>query len=119
MATEASTMEQALSDYYLCTKFEKTFSFLGKKWNGLIIDVLLQEGTLRFREIARQVVKCSDRVLVERLSELEDDGVVNRKSYPNSSLVEYSLTEQGKELAPIMAAIHSWSEKWYPVNCND
>ncbi|EEI18703.1 transcriptional regulator [Lentilactobacillus hilgardii] len=101
-------------NYFLCPKFEKTFSFLGKKWNGLIIDVLLQEGALRFREVARQIPKCSDRVLVERLRELEDDGVVIRKDYPNSSLIEYSLTDQGKELAPIMHAIHSWSEKWYP-----
>ncbi|KRM93929.1 winged helix-turn-helix transcriptional regulator [Lentilactobacillus senioris] len=110
------TMEQ-LNSYYLCPKFEKTFSFLGKKWNGLIIDVLLQEGTLRFREISRQVEKCSDRVLVDRLRELEEDGVVERYSVPESSFVEYSLTEQGKELAPIMAAIHSWSEKWYPADC--
>ncbi|APR08412.1 HTH-type transcriptional regulator YodB [Lentilactobacillus parabuchneri] len=101
-------------DYYLCPKFEKTFSFLGKKWNGLIIDVLLQEGVLRFREIARQIPKCSDRVLVERLRELEDDGVVVRKEHDDSSLIEYSLTEQGKELAPIMHEIHTWSEKWYP-----
>lgn len=97
-------------DYYLCPKFEKTFSFLGKKWNGLIIDVLLQEGVLRFREIARQIPKCSDRVLVERLRELEDDGVVVRKEHDDSSLIEYSLTEQGKELAPIMHEIHTWSE---------
>ncbi|EHL99621.1 helix-turn-helix transcriptional regulator [Lentilactobacillus parafarraginis] len=101
-------------DYFLCPKFEKTFSFLGKKWNGLIIDVLLQEGALRFREVARQIPKCSDRVLVERLRELEEDGVVVRKEYPDSSLIEYSLTQQGKELAPIMHEIHSWSEKWYP-----
>lgn len=101
-------------NYFLCPKFEKTFSFLGKKWNGLIIDVLLQEGALRFREVARQIPKCSDRVLVERLRELEEDGVVVRKEFPESSLIEYSLTEQGKELAPIMDAIHSWSEKWYP-----
>lgn len=99
--------------YYLCPKFEKTFSFLGKKWNGLIIDVLLQEGTMRFLELARQIPKCSDRVLVERLRELEQDGILDRHEYPESSLIEYSLTEQGEELAPIMHSIHSWSEKWY------
>ncbi|WP_283678247.1 helix-turn-helix domain-containing protein [Lentilactobacillus sp. Marseille-Q4993] len=107
-------------DYYLCPKFEKTFSFLGKKWNGLIIDVLRQEGTLRFREIARQIQKCSDRVLVERLRELEEDGVIVRTCHEDSSLIEYSLTDQGKELAPIMEAIHNWSEKWYPgFECQD
>ncbi|AQW21970.1 HxlR family transcriptional regulator [Lentilactobacillus curieae] len=103
-------------NYYLCPRFEKTFSFLGKKWNGLIIDVLLQEGSLRFREIARQIPKCSDRVLVERLRELEEDGVLIRNDYEDSSLIEYSLTKQGEELAPIMKQLHDWSEKWYPVN---
>ncbi|GAA2980574.1 winged helix-turn-helix transcriptional regulator [Lentilactobacillus parakefiri] len=110
---QAVGLQDAIN-YYLCPKFEKTFSFLGKKWNGLIIDVLLQEGVLRFREIARQIPKCSDRVLVERLRELEEDGVVIRTEHDDSSLIEYSLTKQGKELAPIMHEIHTWSEKWYP-----
>lgn len=100
-------------NYSHCPKFNKTFSFLGKKWNGLIIDVLLAEGPLRFRELAREVNNCSDRVLVERLRELEDAGVVDRNEHTDCSLIEYSLTEQGKELAPIMESIHSWSEKWY------
>lgn len=100
-------------DYLLCPKFEKTFAFLGKKWNGLIIDVLLKEERLRFREIARLIPKCSDRILVERLRELEEANIIIRKDYPNCSLIEYSLSEQGRELQPIMELIHNWSEKWY------
>lgn len=49
----------------------KDFWDFRKKWNGLIIEVLLNEGPQRFKEIAQKVEKCSDRVLVERLKELE------------------------------------------------
>lgn len=99
--------------FCMCPKFEKTFSILGKKWNGLIIDVLLTEGQQRFKELAAKVNKCSDRVLVERLKELEVEGLVQKVAVPDSCRVEYALTEQGADLADIMTAIHDWSEKWY------
>ncbi|MTV81038.1 winged helix-turn-helix transcriptional regulator [Secundilactobacillus folii] len=111
-------MDQVISktidpnDFELCSKFEWTFSILGKKWNGLIIDVLLNLGPQRFKDIASKVTKCSDRVLVERLKELESDGLVMRKTYRNSSLIEYALTEKGQDLAGVMHSIHSWAEKW-------
>ena len=57
----------------LCPKFTQTFMMLGKKWNGLIIEVLLEQPTLRFKDIAGAITKCSDRVLCERLKELEDE----------------------------------------------
>ena len=53
----------------ICPKFEKTFSILGKKWTGLIIEVLM-DGDKRFKELAAQIPNVSDRVLVERLKEL-------------------------------------------------
>jgi Predicted transcriptional regulators len=99
-------------DFELCPKFEWTFSILGKKWNGLIIDVLLNLGPQRFKDIANKVSKCSDRVLVERLKELESDGIVMRKTYRNSALIEYALTEKGQDLVDVMRSIHGWSEKW-------
>ncbi|GAX07747.1 MAG TPA: transcriptional regulator [Lactobacillus sp.] len=99
-------------DFELCPKFEWTFSILGKKWNGLIIDVLLNLGPQRFKDIANKVSRCSDRVLVERLKELESDGIVMRKTYRNSALIEYALTEKGQDLANVMRSIHGWSEKW-------
>ena len=98
--------------FQLCPKFEKTFSILGKKWNGLIIDVLLENGAQRFKNLVRSVPKCSDRVLVERLKELEQVGIVARITSTDSSLIEYRLTEKGEELAPVMDAVHYWSEKW-------
>lgn len=99
-------------DFCLCPRFEKTFSILGKKWNGLIIEVLLNEDTQRFKDLASHVESCSDRVLCERLKELDEDGIVSRNTYPGESRIDYSLTSQGKELAPVMEAIHTWSDKW-------
>lgn len=100
------------TDCKLCPKFTQTFMMLGKKWNGLIIEVLLERPTLRFKDIANAITKCSDRVLCERLKELEDEQIVVRKTYADSSRVDYALTERGRELAPVMEAVHQWSDKW-------
>ena len=58
------------------------------------------------------IAKCSDRVLCERLKELEDELIVIRNTYEGSSRVDYSLTERGQELRPVMEAVHAWSDKW-------
>lgn len=104
--------KETSQDFCLCPRFEKTFTILGKKWNGLIIEVLLNEDTQRFKDLAEHIEACSDRVLCERLKELEQDGIVSRNTYPGESRIDYSLTPQGRELAPVMEAIHIWSDKW-------
>lgn len=96
----------------LCDKFIATFDILGRKWNGLIIEVLLNDGPRRFKDLAQAVTKCSDRVLVERLKELEAAGIVERRTYEDSSLIEYALTERGESMRPMMATIHEWSDNW-------
>lgn len=99
-------------DFSLCPRFSKTFSILGKKWNGLIIEVLLNEPTQRFKDLASHIDACSDRVLCERLKELEEDQIIQRNTYEGQSRIDYSLTERGRELASVMAAVHNWSDKW-------
>lgn len=102
----------------MCPKFAKIFSILGKKWNGLIIEALLKNGTQRFKQLAGMVPTCSDRVLVERLRELESEGFVERVTYPHAALIEYRLTERGASLAPVMGAIHTWADEWItPEEC--
>ncbi|QIL46447.1 helix-turn-helix transcriptional regulator [Vagococcus coleopterorum] len=99
--------------FQLCPKFEKTFSMLGKRWNGLIIDVLLETGPQRYNELAEKIPMVSDRVLVERLKELEAFGVVERHEDDNNSKkVEYALTEQGQDLKEVMSEIQDWAVKW-------
>lgn len=94
----------------LCPKFTKTFSILGKKWNGLIIEVLLENGALRFKDLSSNIEKCSDRVLVERLKELEREDLVQRVTFCDSALIEYRLTKRGAALGPVMTAVHTWAD---------
>lgn len=101
--------------YEMCPKFEKIFSILGRKWNGLILEVLLSQGSQRFASLARQIPGISDRVLVERLKELEKEHLVVRDEIGGSGCkahVEYRLTERGLALKPVMDDIHSWAEVW-------
>lgn len=99
--------------FQLCPRFEKTFQILGKRWNGLIIDVLIEDGTQRFGELASKIPNLSDRVLVERLKELEANGIVTRiEDEENSKKVEYTLTAKGLDLRKAMGEIQLWSEKW-------
>ncbi len=106
-------MELTQTEFVLCPKFEKTFSILGKKWNGLIIDVLLENGPQRFVELAAKIPMVSDRVLVERLKELEKEGIVTRNiACSEKSRSEYLLSEKGADLQKAMRQIQVWSEKW-------
>ncbi|WP_068622961.1 winged helix-turn-helix transcriptional regulator [Trichococcus ilyis] len=96
----------------ICPKFEKTFSILGKKWTGLIIEVLM-DGDKRFKELAVQIPNVSDRVLVERLKELEDEKIVVRTENPAAAIkVMYGLSEKGKALNNVMVEIQNWSDAW-------
>lgn len=95
----------------ICPHFQRTFMILGKKWNGLILEVLL-DGPQRFKDIAAAVTKCSDRVLVERLKELEADGLVDRVTHSDSALIEYQLTPKGAGLSDVLAAAHQWGDVW-------
>lgn len=98
--------------FALCPKFEAAFDILGKKWNGLIVDVLLQEGAQRFKDLAAKIPRCSDRVLVERLKELEKSGIVERIAVDSETRLSYVLTQKGTDLEPIMSAVHQWGESW-------
>lgn len=99
--------------FKMCPKFEKTFNILGKKWNGLIIEVLLNEGPQRFKDLAQKIDKCSDRVLTERLKELEEEQLVQKVAAKQGCRMCYCLTPRGEDLKEIMQAIHIWAEKWY------
>jgi DNA-binding HxlR family transcriptional regulator len=96
----------------LCKRYEQAIQLLGKRWTGLILDTML-EGPQRFCEMTSIVEGLSDRVLSDRLRELESEGVVERVVYPQIPVrVEYRLTEKGRDLRPVVQAIHEWAEKW-------
>ncbi|MFV8826507.1 winged helix-turn-helix transcriptional regulator [Alkalihalobacterium sp. APHAB7] len=98
----------------LCPKFEKAMSLLSKRWTGLIIYQLLS-GQQRFCTI-EQAIGISGRLLSERLKELESQGIVKREIYPETPVrIEYSLTEKGKSLEPLMKEIETWSQTWIAI----
>jgi DNA-binding HxlR family transcriptional regulator len=107
-----------VTNHTICTKFETAFELLGKRWTGLIIRVLLP-GKHRFTDISEMIPHLSDRMLVERLKELELAGVVKRTVYPETPVrVEYELTQQGQELEPVMDEVQKWADKWFPQELN-
>ncbi|EHN59612.1 winged helix-turn-helix transcriptional regulator [Oenococcus kitaharae] len=90
---------------------ESAFEILGRKWNGLIIQTLLDspDGSLHFTELSRTVHACSDRVLTVRLKELEDAGIIERGCCPDNGKFGYRLTEKGFSMRPLMSEISSWA----------
>src|SRR5919106_19270 len=86
-----------------CPHLHEAVELIGKRWTGAIIVVLLRGGAMRFSEIAQAVPQLSDRLLSERMKELEARGIVERRVQPGASVkVEYELTEMGRELAPAL-----------------
>jgi DNA-binding HxlR family transcriptional regulator len=88
---------------------------IGRRWSGAIVRSMLS-GSVRFSDILSQVPGLSDRLLSERLRELEAAGVVERRVYPELPVrIEYTLTERGRELRDIVVAIDRWADRWSPA----
>ena len=91
-------------------KIQKAFEILGKKWSGLVLYTLLED-PMRFTDIRRNIPELSDRVLAERLKELEQLQLVKRNVYTRIPVkVEYELTKKGKEIEKSMREIEIWAE---------
>jgi DNA-binding HxlR family transcriptional regulator len=85
---------------------------VGKRWSGAILSAL-SEGPLRFGEIAAVVPGMSDRLLSQRLRELETEGLVRRTVEAGSPVrVTYSLTEKGADLDPALRELQAWGRRW-------
>lgn len=103
-----------MEKYHMCPRFEAAFELLGKKWTGLIIRSLLS-GSKRFSDIEEIIPNMSARMLTERFKELEREGIILRKVYPETPVrIEYELTNKGRELESSMNEIQKWAEKWMP-----
>lgn len=101
-----------MEKYHMCPKFEAAFELLGKKWTGLIIRTLLS-GQKRFSDISDTIPNMSARMLTERFKELEKEGIVIRRVYPETPVrIEYELSEKGIELEAVMNEVQKWAEKW-------
>jgi len=108
---EAEVMD--LTHY--CEKYEAAMSLLGKRWTGLILRALLA-GETRFSAICAYVPGLSDRLLSERLKELEAENIVERIVYAETPVrIEYVLTAKGMQLRDIVEAVQIWADNWIPL----
>ncbi|MFE6167465.1 winged helix-turn-helix transcriptional regulator [Viridibacillus arvi] len=95
----------------ICPRFEKAVSLLSQRWTALVIYQLLS-GSGRFSTI-QSAIGISAKVLSERLKDLEHQGIVKRNVIPETPvIIEYSLTEKGTSLKPILKVIENWSQVW-------
>ena len=86
---------------------------LGRRWSLLILKNLTTKNVIRFNELKRSLKDISNTVLSDRLSELEREGLITKKIYPEIPLkVEYRLTTKAKDLEPILQSLDRWCEKW-------
>jgi DNA-binding HxlR family transcriptional regulator len=96
-----------------CPFYHRAIELIGRRWTGAILEILVQGGSLRFSQIARAVADLSDRMLSDRLKELESYGLVKRTVHPGPPLrVEYALTRKGEELRPALAELKRWARAW-------
>jgi len=95
-----------------CSQYHRAVELIGKRWTGAILFVLM-DGPLRFSEIKQLVPELSDRLLSERLKELEGEGVVERHVFDETPVrVEYALTDKGRALQPVVRTLKSWANDW-------
>jgi DNA-binding HxlR family transcriptional regulator len=108
-----SPAEAGVSRQPCCPLYHEAIELIGRRWTGAIVSVLIYRTTLRFGEIAESVPELSDRLLSERMKELEARGVVSRTVRPGRPVrVEYALTEMGRELAPAVHELEQWARRW-------
>jgi DNA-binding HxlR family transcriptional regulator len=95
-----------------CPLYHEAVEMVGRRWTGAILRVLM-DGPLRFSEISQSVPELSDRLLSERMKELEARGIVERTVLPGPPVrVEYELSQMGRELGPALAELQRWANRW-------
>jgi DNA-binding HxlR family transcriptional regulator len=96
----------------LCGRFHKASELIGRRWTGAIIFVMLRR-RCRFAALREAIPQITDRMLSQRLRELEHEGIVERVVVPHTPIrVEYSLTNKGRALGKAIGAITDWAQTW-------
>ena len=95
-----------------CPVYHRAVELIGRRWTGAILRALMV-GVSRFSDLAATVPGMSDRMLSERLKELEAEGVVVRRVIPETPVrIEYELTEKGRDLQAVIDAVSEWAGRW-------
>jgi DNA-binding HxlR family transcriptional regulator len=112
MAEQATAEDIRPARESCCSAYHAAIELIGKRWTGAIVFVLL-DGPLRFSEVKVLVPDLSDRLLSERLKELEGEGIVERRRSEGMPVrIEYSLTEKGRALEPAVRSLKVWARSW-------
>ena len=102
----------AAQEPQLCLQFHKAIELIGRRWTGAIVFLLLN-GPSRFTTLREAIPDITDRMLSERLQQLEREGIVERSVLPETPVrVEYALTKKGRALGSTFDAIVDWAHKW-------
>jgi DNA-binding HxlR family transcriptional regulator len=100
-----------MADKQVSCLVETTLDVIGGRWKVLILQQLFG-GVKRFNELRRALAGITHKTLTQQLREMESDGIINRKLYPQvPPKVEYSLTPLGKTLKSVLTAMHNWAER--------
>jgi DNA-binding HxlR family transcriptional regulator len=96
-----------------CPLYHEAVELIGRRWTGAILEILLQGGAMRFGEIVAAVPELSERMLSDRLKELEARGLVERRDDAGPPPhTRYALTAMGESLEPALGALKAWAREW-------
>ena len=96
-----------------CPQFHHAVELIGRRWTGAIIRAMLYGGFTRFSDLTQAIPGLSDRMLSERLKELESEGIVHRIVFPETPVrIEYQITEKGRALGDVLTSIGEWAAVW-------
>src|SRR5437667_8919173 len=102
------------NEEHVCPRFHRAIELVGKRWNGAVIRALMDRPR-RFGEILEAVPDLHDRLLSERLKELEAEEIVQRRVYPETPVrIEYAPTQRGRHLDRVLADGERWAHRWLP-----
>jgi DNA-binding HxlR family transcriptional regulator len=96
----------------LCPRYHRAIELIGRRWSGAILQVM-RGGVVRFSDMAAAIPGLSDRMLSERLKELEAEQLIERRVFPETPVrVEYRLTAGGEALGEVLDAVKLWAHTW-------
>jgi DNA-binding HxlR family transcriptional regulator len=102
-----------------CPHYHRAVELIGGRWTGAVLRALLS-GVKRFTDLTETIPGLSDRMLSQRLKELEAEGIVVRTVIPETPVrVEYSLTEKGRALQAAVEAVSGWADRWLAGRTRD
>jgi DNA-binding HxlR family transcriptional regulator len=111
-----ATNKSHILDGHVCPRFHAAIELVGRRWTGAVILTLMGKPR-RFGEILEAVPDLHDRLLSERLKQLESAGLVERRVYPETPVrIEYGLTQKGRDLERALSEVERWAHRWIPAH---